>query len=208
MKGVLEYQFGGLKTAWEDGLAWEFKRSIIAFFLLWLLSWGACMALPDLRDRLVDFALGTLSSLNVTDQNGALSAMALFSNNLQATAFIMVHGLLPFLYLPAMSLGLNALLLGVMAAWTLTSGYSFPAYLAALVPHAVFELPALFCAFAMGLYVCGQLTRRVRKDKSALSLWDCLVLVSRVLLMIDIPLLAAAALMEAYVTPLVASLFF
>ena len=208
MRNTLQYQFEGLISAWKDGMNWEFKRSAIAFGVLWLLSWGACMALPELREYLVGFLLSSLDSLNILDQNGNLSALAVFSSNFQATAFIMLYGLLPFLQLPAMALGLNSVLLGVMAAWMLTSGYSFFAYLAALVPHAVFELPALFLAFAMGLYVCGQLSRRIRGDKSTHSLWNCLVLISRLLLLVEIPLLAAAALMEAHVTPLVASLFF
>lgn len=208
MRNTLKYQFSGLKKAWENGLTWEFKRSAIAFMILWLFFWGACMALPELREWLVDLALKTMGGLNVTDQNGDLSAIAIFSNNLQVTAFIMVYGLVPFLYLPAMSLGMNAMLLGVMGAWMLTSGYFLPAYLASLAPHAIFELPALFCAFAMGLYVCGQRTRRLRRDETALPFWDCLVLVSRMLLLVIFPLLAAAAIVEAHVTPLVASLFF
>ena len=58
------------------------------------------------------------------------------------------------------------------------------------------------------LYVCGQVTRRLfRRDESALHIWDCLVLISRMLLLVLIPLLAVAAILEAYVTPLVAALF-
>ena len=75
------------------------------------------------------------------------------------------------------------------------------------MPHGIFELPALILAFATGLYVCGQVTRLCRRDKEALHVWDCLLLMSRVLFLALLPLLAAAAVVEAYVTPLVASLF-
>ena len=52
------------------------------------------------------------------------------------------------------------------------------------------------------------MTRRLfRRDESALHIWDCLVLISRMLLLVLIPLLAVAAILEAYVTPLVAALF-
>ena len=61
----------------------------------------------------------------------------------------------------------------------------------------------------VGLYVCGHVTRRLlRRDENALHIWDCLVLMSRTLLLALLPLLAAAAVVEAYITPLVASLFF
>jgi stage II sporulation protein M len=138
---------------------------------------------------------------------GTLSPVDLFVNNLRATLFTMLYGLIPFLQLPALALGLNAMMLGVLAAWYVSEGISLAVYLAALIPHGIFEIPALILAFAMGLYVCGQLTRRCRKDESALHLWDCLVQISRVLLLIEIPLLVVAALMEAYVTPVFASLF-
>ena len=98
-------------------------------------------------------------------------------------------------------------LLGVLGAWYVSEGVSPLVYLAAVIPHGIFELPALILAFATGLYVCGQVTRLCRRDKEALHVWDCLLLMSRVLFLALLPLLAAAAVVEAYVTPLVASLF-
>ena len=121
----------------------------------------------------------------------------------------MAYGLIPFIQLPALALGVNAMVIGVMAAWYLTEGYSMLGFLASILPHGLLEFPALILAFAMGLFVCGQLTRRLfRKDESALHVWDCLVLMSRMLLLVLFPLLAGAALIEAYITPAIASLFF
>lgn len=208
MRGVLKYQLDGLKTAWHSGLGGEAKRSAIAFCLLAAIGFIACTALPELRERLVGLVVDTMSGLDIVNEDGTLSALSIFSNNLRACAFTMVYGLLPFIQLPALALGVNAMLLGVLAAWYAAEGYSMLAYFAALLPHGVFELPALVLAFAMGLYVCGQLTRRCRRQEGALRLWDCLVLISRMLLLVHIPLLAAAAVMEAYVTPVIASLFF
>lgn len=207
MKGVLQYQFSGLRDAWHDGLKAEFKRSAMAFCVLAVLAFGVSLALPDLRDRAVALVLETMNGIGAVKEDGTLSALGIFLNNLRACAFTMVYGLIPFLQLPALALGVNALLLGVLAAWYVSEGLSLLAYLAALLPHGILELPALLLAFAMGLYVCGHLTRRCRKDESALHVWDCLVLISRMLLLVLIPLLAAAALVEAYITPAVASLF-
>jgi len=207
MRDALWEQYRHLRTAWADGLAWEFKRSAIAFAVLVLLAFGACMAFPALLDRAIQFLLDTMGGMEVLNEDGSLSAPALFLNNFQATAMTMTYGLLPFIQLPAMALGLNAVLLGILAAWYLTNGYSLLAYLAALLPHGVFELPALVFAFAVGLYVCGQLTRRCRRDENALSLWNCIILISEALVLVLLPLLLAAAVMEAYVTPLAAAHF-
>lgn len=207
MKGVLRYQFGGLRKAWHDGLREEVQRSATAFCVLVVLAFGVSLALPDLRDRAVALVLETMNGIGAVKEDGTLSALGIFLNNLRACAFTMVYGLIPFLQLPALALGVNALLLGVLAAWYVSEGLSLLAYLAALLPHGILELPALILAFAMGLYVCGHLTRRCRKDENTLHLWDCLVQISRMLLLVLVPLLAAAALVEAYVTPVVASLF-
>ena len=209
MKEILRHHCSGLQTAWHDGLAGEVKRSAIAFFTLAVLAFIICLALPDLRQRLVDYVLSMMGGLDIQDQSGTLSAPALLSNNIRACVFTMMYGLIPFLLLPALSLGVNAMLLGVLGAWYVSEGVSPLVYLAAVIPHGIFELPALILAFAVGLFACEQITRRLfRKDENALHLWDCLVLMSRMLLLVLIPLLAAAALIEAYITPVIASLFF
>ena len=208
MKGVLQYQISGLKSAWQNGLSGEVLRTAIAFPILVMLSCTLCTVFPALRDSLLSMVLSSMESMGIVNEDGSLSALALFSNNLRATVFIMVYGLVPFIQLPALALGVNTMALGVLASWYIAQGYSIVAFLAAVLPHGLAEFPALILAFGVGLYVCGQVTRRLfRRDESALHIWDCLVLISRMLLLVLIPLLAVAAILEAYVTPLVAALF-
>ena len=208
MKGVLQYQISGLKSAWQNGLSGEVLRTAIAFPILVMLSFTLCTVFPALRDSLLSMVLSSLESMGIVNEDGSLSALALFSNNLRATVFIMVYGLVPFIQLPALALGVNTMALGVLASWYIAQGYSIVAFLAAVLPHGLAEFPALILAGGVGLYVCGQVTRRLfRRDESALHIWDCLVLISRMLLLVLIPLLAVAAILEAYVTPLVAALF-
>ena len=208
MSGASPAPSAGLREAWENGLKEEVRRSAIAFAVIWLLVFAVCMAMPELRAGLSDFMFSTLNGLDVAGENGRLSALALFFSNIEASAFIMLYGLIPFVQLTALSLGVNAMFLGVMAAWYIAEGISPLAYFAALLPNGILELPALFLAFGTGLFICGQLTRRCRKDQSACSLWMCLTLASRVLLSVLVPMLAAAAVVEAYVTPAIAALFF
>lgn len=197
----------GLRKSWADGLKAEVKRSAIAFIIIWVLFFAGCTIFPSLRVKLVNLMFSALDNLDVSNEDGSISALILFLNNLEATAFIMLYGLLPFIQLTALALGINAMMLGVMASWYAAEGISPLAYWAALLPHGILELPALFLAFGTGLYICGQLTRRCRKDQSACSLWECLTLASRMLLSVLLPLLAAASLVEAYVTPVISSYF-
>ncbi|WP_295579075.1 stage II sporulation protein M [uncultured Oscillibacter sp.] len=208
MRELLRQRYGGLLSAWRAGLSAETGRAAAAFSLLVLGFFAACLLLPDLRETLVALILGTLSGLPAAGEDGTLSALALFLNNLQACAFILLYGLVPFLRLPAMTLGLNAMMLGGLAAWYAAQGVSPLVYLALILPHGVFELPALVIALGTGLYICRQTTGLCRGREGALPLPLCLLLMSRVLLLVLVPLLTAAALIEAYVTPMVASLFF
>ena len=133
---ALKRQYGELASAWEDGLKQEAKRSAIAFLILYLLALGLCAGIPSLRERLISMVVGTIDSMAVTDSAGRLSALALFSNNLRACAFIMLYGLIPFVLLPALSLGMNAMILGVLAAWYMAEGIPIAFYFAAMIPQA------------------------------------------------------------------------
>jgi len=201
-------QWKEFRSFWHSsGFSGELKRSAAAFLLLSLAGFGICMALPELLNRIISLIQEYISGLNLTDAAGNLSAMALFSNNVQACAFAMLFGLVPFVYLTALPLGVNSMLLGVAAAYYVTSGLPLVGYFAALLPHGIFELPALVLSFAMGLFCCSQVTRRCRKDETALRVTDCLFQMSRVFVLLIVPLLLVAALMESYVTPLIASYF-
>ena len=205
---MIRSQYGALRSAWRDGVRSETWCAAWAFVLLGVLAFCLCVWSRPLREWAISLVLATMDGLSVTNEDGSLSAMALLANNLRACTMVMLYGLIPFLYLPAMALGINSMLLGVLAGWYLSEGVSLAAYAAALVPHGIFELPALVLSFAVGLYLCGQLSRRCRGDREALPLRGCLLLICRTLALVELPLLIAAAWTEAYVTPLVASHFF
>jgi len=102
--------------------------------------------------------------MDLTDGAGNLSPLLLLANNLRAYAVTMLYGLIPFVRLPALALGVNAVLLGGLAACYAATDTTMLLYAASLLPHGIFELPALILAFSMGLYICGHLTRRCRRD--------------------------------------------
>ena len=184
--------------------SYELTRCAAAFPILILIAYGGSFLLPELRDEIVETMAIQMAEL--ADSQGSISAAALLGNNLSACGISILYGLLPFVYLPALALGANAMLLGVMAAYYTAHGYSLLVYLAALLPHGVLELPAMVISFAAGLYLCGDLTRRLRKQQTAPFLQTAAQL-SRVYLLLILPLLAAAALVEAYVTPWLLSFF-
>jgi len=202
---LLKAQRDALREFWHSGFSYEVMRSSAAFLILIFLGFGSCMASPKLLDNIMTVVFSFFNGLDLQSSGGQLSAAGLFLNNLRACTVAILCGLIPFLYLSALALGVNAMLLGVLAAWYVRGGHSFLIYLAALLPHGIFEIPAIVLSFSAGLYFCGRISRELRNGGSY-PLSSCLRQAARIWVLI-VPLLAAAALMEAYVTPLVLNLF-
>ena len=78
-------------------------------------------------------------------------------------------------------------------------------YLAGILPHGIFELPALVIALALGVSLCSHVTDFVRHNQKGVMV-PLMLQTLRVLLLRVLPLLIVAAVMEAYVTPLVLAL--
>jgi stage II sporulation protein M len=145
----------------------------------------------------------------LTDTSGALSAWGLFRNNIYATFLTAGLGIVPFLFLPGVFLTINLMIIGAVCAITTSTGtLSLAATLALIVPHGIFEIPALCLGAGCGLLLCGSLTGRiVHPHREREYFLDLLYDILRTAVLLITPLLAVAAVVEAYVTPIVGSLF-
>ena len=171
-----------------------------------LLGFAGSLLLPKLADQLFLQFAQQMAELGIMDTTGRVDVLALFGNNVRATVFSIAYGFIPFIYLPALSIGINSLLLGLFAGVYVNNGISLLAYFAGIVPHGIFELPALILALSSGIYLCRKVTDYVRHNEKGVMgplMKDLL----RLFVMHIIPLLMAAAVIEAYVTPQLLKLF-
>lgn len=190
MMDWLEQQRTRLHGFYRTEYRYSLRITAIAFGALILLGFAVSLLLPDLADQLFLQFAQQMAELGIMDTTGRVDVLALFGNNVRATVFSIAYGFIPFIYLPALSIGINSLL----------------AYFAGIVPHGVFELPALILALSSGIYLCRKVTDYVRHNKKGVMgplMKDLL----RLFVMHIIPLLVAAAVMEAYVTPQLLKLF-
>lgn len=131
-----------------------------------------------------------------------ISARGLLINNFRASVTSNLLGLLPFIYLPAFALIVNAFLLG--AALTLariTMGLSWAQFFIwTILPHGIFELPALLLSISMGFYLCRQLSRKLRR-KDHEPIFQLLRRQALVTIYLVLPLLVLAAFIESRITP-------
>lgn len=128
---------------------------------------------------------------------------ALFSNNFRASILMMVGGLLLGV-IPALYVFANGALVGFVLLVVTSATHANPmlVFLAGIVPHGIFEIPAYLLATAFGFRVTQVLFRSIA-GRGNKAMWGQLVLDAVSLLLWVLVLLLVAAYMESHVTPLV-----
>ncbi len=141
-------------------------------------------------------------SVGLAQVNQHLSALFIFSNNLRATFLVFLGGMVSFSVLGVLAYLVNVGLVGAVLGVFKFIGYS-PALLfaAGLLPHGIFEIPALMLSAAIVLRMGAMLvTPRAGKSMGEV-VFEQLADWAKIFFGAVIPLLAIAALIEAYLTP-------
>lgn len=133
---------------------------------------------------------------------GQLNPSFLFLNNTRAVAFIFLAGLLSFSVLGVLLYMVNiGLIGGVYALFELLGFQPLPLFLAGVLPHGIFELPALMIGSAVVLYFGAAIvTPQLGKSMGEIIL-ELLADWAKIFIAVVVPLLAIAAVIESYVTP-------
>ena len=132
-----------------------------AFLVLIVGAFVVGLLFPALAESMADQFRQLVSDADIVRVDGHISVLGLFRHNVQAMLITILYGLIPALHLPVLLLGLNAILLGAMGAYYVNNGISLLVYLAGILPHGIFEIPAIVLALACGLYLCSYLTGRI-----------------------------------------------
>jgi uncharacterized membrane protein SpoIIM required for sporulation len=135
-----------------------------------------------------------------------LSASFLFFNNTRAMIAIFIMGLLSFSVLGILLYMINISMIGGLFALLTLLGRTpfqlFMLFLSGILPHGMFEIPALMIGSAATLYFgVVMVTPQVGKSMGEVII-ELLADWLKIFIGIVIPLLVAAALVEAYITPL------
>ncbi len=151
--------------------------------------------ISKLQDNIGD--LPELSSLR-----GHLSAPFLFFNNTRSMAVIFLAGMVSFSVLGVLFYMINvALIGGVYAVLQLIGISPMPIFLAGVLPHGLFELPALLIGSAVVLYIGAALVTPQNGKSMGEVIIDLMADWAKIFVGLVVPLLAIAALIEAYITP-------
>ncbi|HNO95060.1 MAG TPA: stage II sporulation protein M, partial [Anaerolineales bacterium] len=133
---------------------------------------------------------------------GQLSAPFLFFNNTRSMTVIFLAGIFSFSVLGVLLYMVNiALIGGVYAVLELLGIAPAPIFLAGILPHGIFELPALLIGSAVVLYIGAALVTPQNGKSMGEVMIDLMADWAKIYVGVVVPLLAIAALIEAYITP-------
>jgi stage II sporulation protein M len=179
----------------EPGVWRNLGLTIFLFALS--LSAGVLIAAanPDIGQQFLDMFRQAIMGELMTDEP-LLLAGNLFLNNLQACVLLFLGGA-TFGLVTVFVIGTNGLVIGAILQ-LVTGEKGLPYVLAAIVPHGIFEIPAFIIAGALGLTLAGGMWNELKGEGDAASTG---LTVGKYFLTFVIPLVAVAALVEAFITP-------
>lgn len=179
----------------------------LGMLLTVLLGVGIGLLAPEQAAQTMSSFMEQIEQSGVVTSEGEMSVFALLMNNWRAMLVSALYGLLPFLFLPLISLLTNGLLMGVMFGIYQANGLSLLTLLAGLAPHGIFEIPALILSIACGIRLCKNMCLLVMNHPQKTPFMALAEDLLRVLVLIVAPLTVAAAFVECYVTPIVMGWF-
>lgn len=179
----------------------------VLFVVICAGSWVLAYSQEELMSSVMKMIIDMFNSKDVLVANGNISAVGLIVNNLEACLISALLGMIPFLFLPMVSLVMNGAIIGVMGAFMQYGGVPMTAFAAGLIPHGIFEIPALLLSMALGCYICWQITKKMIGKNPELNMLDLALPVLRIYILIIVPLILIAGVVEAYITPMVMNMF-
>lgn len=144
--------------------------------------------------------LGELPDLE--SLSGKLNAGSLFLNNTRVMALIFLAGMVSFSVLGVLFYMINVSLIGGVYAFLELIGISpVPIFAAGVLPHGIFELPALLVGSAVVLYIGAALVTPQNGKSMGEVIIELMADWAKIFVGLVVPLLAIAALVESYITP-------
>lgn len=146
-------------------------------------------------------------------------ALSLFTHNARVVFFDIALGLIPLLFLPLLKMMKMCSFLGIMSSWVHMNGYNVLNEIALrILPHGIIELPAAVYSYCLGIMMCFKISKKLlspfnpfpwkakespifgEKQKAREPLSSFIFHCFKSWLLIILPLVFIAALIEAFIT--------
>ena len=174
--------------------SWNYLKDSKKF--IWIVIWifiasaliGFFIPAPEIiSQKIFEFIKEILLKTDGMSQSQLISFI--FLNNVQSSFYGMIFGVFIGIF-PIIFIAVNGYLLGFVANLAIQDGGIFSLW--RIFPHGIFELPAVFISFALGLRIGVSIFNRKKFRKFNENFISCL----KVFVLIIIPLLIIAAIIE------------
>ncbi len=164
--------------------------------------------LPPDKLNLQDFRDGSLENLQIVSLFSTQGIVTIWLHNIRAIILAMLLGLFSFGVIGLITLMLAPILVGYLMITVASAGVPPLTFLAAFIlPHGIFEIPAILIAGAAILKM-GATLATPSKEKSVGEAWlRSLANWVKIMIAVVIPLLLVGAVIEALITPQIAVWF-
>jgi len=226
--GLLKRLYREEWDAWRKHYRRYFKYAARVLGAGFVIGFVYFLVRPDQEKKALEFVIRSFKDIRL-EGSPLVLALTLFYHNARASAIAVAAGWIPFLFLPILDPLLNGGVLGLLVSVTKHQGLDVPRLiLTKILPHGVFELSAVLYATSLGLYLSEAMGKRAlaawRKKKgqrqgqpppppdltnfletyperSAAESESLAWNVFRSFVLVVLPLLLIAALIEGFITP-------
>ncbi len=171
--------------------------TFILFFATVTVGWVGAAQNPSVGQDLIQLFEKEIAG-QMDDTNPYDMCLKLFANNLQACILLFLGGA-SFGILTIFILGLNGIVIGAVME-LVSKDHTALFVAAAILPHGIFEIPAFILSGALGILLARSLIAEWHggNDTAADARRS-----GRLFILYILPLVAVAAYVEAFITPLV-----
>lgn len=196
----MKRDFNEVKLFLRDNIKVVVIVTIAAFGLGYMgYGWYASNAeFAGLMDKMMDQVASGLEG-----EEGISLCIGIFLNNLKAATYAVVMGIIPFIFIPFFNIATNGLVTGaVISSASIVSGKSAAElFVLGILPHGIFEIPALVISISLGIVLCREVSKGLLR-KPHLKLGILIEKIAKTFVLLVLPLLVVAALVESFITPM------
>jgi stage II sporulation protein M len=185
---------------------------LIIFVLLVFFSHVFLVKNPDQVQKIITELQKKLLERIPLHTTGIRLFLAIFLNNLRISFFSILFGLIPFLFLPILGIFRNAIFMGAVTAVSHLKGMKvYEVLLLYIMPHGIFELPAIIYSVSLGIFLSFHISKRILLGHSRIQSLDArdkndeesmFALLKRAFMTwigVIVPLLFLGAIVEAFI---------
>ncbi len=189
----------------------ENKRLILTTSVIFLFSAFIGYLMIDVNNSMIKETLKKLLIIasQIKSQNNVFYTMlVIFLNNLKAALFMIGFGVV-FGIFPIFAIVVNGLMIGVFLKMVLqNAGHSILFFIVGIVPHGIFEIPAIIIASAFGMslgfglfrVLLDAITKSESQEANQLALKERVIQLPIIIFGVTV-LLIIAAIIESTLTP-------